>query len=104
MFQIWMPEADGTWHWSIGERWQSAHTLEQLIQDIQAHHGEEATVFFPSRDVQIIQQNMPKSQYKQLGADGVKYLLEEYVLSSIEQMKVLHHFQAPEQLTVLGIS
>ena len=104
MLQIWMPEADGTWHWSIGERWQSAHTLEQLIQDIQAHHGEEATVFFPSRDVQIIQQNMPKAQYKQLGAEGVKYLLEEYVLSSIDQMKVLHHFQAPEQLTVLGIS
>jgi general secretion pathway protein L len=104
MLQIWMPEADGTWHWSIGERWQSAHTLEQLIQDIQAHHGEEATVFFPSRDVQIIQQNMPKAQYKQLAAEGVKYLLEEYVLSSIDQMKVLHHFQAPEQLTVLGIS
>jgi general secretion pathway protein L len=31
-------------------------------------------------------------------------LLEEYVLSSIDQMKVLQHFQAPEQLTVLGIS
>lgn len=104
MLQIWMPEADGTWHWSIGERWQSAYTLEQLIQDIQAHHGEEATVFFPSRDVQIIQQNMPKAQYKQLGAEGVKYLLEEYVLSSIDQMKVLHHFQAPDQLTILGIS
>lgn len=104
MLQIWMPEADGTWHWSIGERWQAAYTLEQLIQDIQAHHGEEATVFFPSRDVQIIQQNMPKAQYKQLGVEGVKYLLEEYVLSSIDQMKVLHHFQAPAQLTVLGIS
>ncbi|MFH7810197.1 type II secretion system protein GspL [Acinetobacter sp. BSP-153] len=104
MLQIWMPEADGTWHWSTGERWQTAYTLEQLIQDIQAHHGEEATVFFPSRDVQMIQQNIPKAQYKQLGAEGVRYLLEEYVLSSIDQMKVLHHFQAPEQLTVLGIA
>ena len=74
-----------------------------MIQDIQAHHGDEATVFFPSRDVQIIQQNMPKVQYKQLGAEGQKYLLEEYTLRSIEQMKVLHHYQTPEQLTVLSI-
>lgn len=104
MLQIWMPEANGIWHWSDGGRWQSAHTLEHLIQDIQAYHGKEATVFFPSRDVQIIQQNMPKAQYKQLGVEGLKYLLEEFVLSSIEQMKVLHHFQAPEQLTILGIA
>ena len=75
MLQIWMPEADGTWHWSIGERWQSAHTLEQLIQDIQAHHGEEATVFFPSRDVQIIQQNMPKSHSPNVGMHRQSKLL-----------------------------
>ena len=29
-----------------GEFWNTAATLEQLIQDIQAYHGEEATVFF----------------------------------------------------------
>ncbi len=35
---------------------------------------------FQACDVQIIQQNMPKAQYKQLGAEGVKYLLEEYAI------------------------
>ena len=77
MLYLWMPEANGVWQWSTGEFWNTADTLEQLIQDIQAHHGEEAVVFFPSRHVQILQQTLPKSQYKKMGNEGIKYLLEE---------------------------
>ncbi len=104
MLYLWMPEANGVWQWSRGESWIQASTLELLIQDIKPYQGEEATVFFPSRDVQIIQQRLSKTQYKQLGVEGVKYLLEEYVIQPIDQMKVLSHFQAPDQLIILGIS
>lgn len=104
MLYLWMPEANGVWQWSRGENWIQASTLELLIQDIKPYQGEEATVFFPSRDVQIIQQTLTKAQYKQLGVEGIKYLLEEYVIQPIDQMKVLSHFQAPDQLTILGIS
>lgn len=104
MLYLWMPEANGVWQWSRGESWIQASTLELLIQDIKPYQGEEATVFFPSRDVQIIQQSLTKAQYKQLGVEGIKYLLEEYVIQPIDQMKVLSHFQAPDQLTILGIS
>lgn len=104
MLYLWMPEANGVWQWSRGESWIQASTLELLIQDIKPYQGEEATVFFPSRDVQIIQQTLTKAQYKQLGVEGIKYLLEEYVIQPIDQMKVLSHFQAPDQLTILGIS
>ena len=76
MLYLWMPEANGVWHWSTGESWSQAFSLEQLIQDIQGHHGQEAVVFFPSRDVQMLQQSLSRPQYKKLGADGVKYLLE----------------------------
>ncbi len=51
----------------------------------------------------MLQQTMAKSHYKQLGADGVKYLLEEFVTLPIDHMKVLHHFHA-DQLTVLGVA
>lgn len=104
MLYLWTPEANGVWQWSDGECWKQSSNLEQLIQDLKEHHGKEAAVFFPSRDVQIIQQSFPKAQYKKLGADGVKYLLEEYVILPLDLMKVLHHFQNSEQLTVFGIA
>ena len=104
MLYLWIPEANGVWQWSNGEIWNTAHTLEQLIQDIQGQHGEEAVVFFPSRHVQILQQTLPKSQYKKMGNEGVKYLLEEYVVLPVDAMKVLHQFQLPDQIYVMGIA
>ncbi len=104
MLYLWIPEANGVWQWSDGECWKQSSNLEQLIQDLHEHHGKEAVVFFPSRNVQIIQQALPKAQYKKLGPDGVKYLLEEYVILPLDLMKVLHHFQHPDQLTVLGVA
>ncbi|CAM4256879.1 type II secretion system protein GspL [Acinetobacter pragensis] len=104
MLYLWTPEANGVWQWSDGQYWKQSSNLEQLIHDLKAHHGQEAAVFFPSRDTQIIQQVFPKAQYKKLGADGVKYLLEEYVILPLDSMRVLHHFQNPDQLTVLGVA
>ena len=104
MLYLWMPEANGVWQWSTGESWYQASSLEHLIQETQACHGEEAVVFFPSRDVQMLQQTLAKSQYKKLGVDGVKYLLEEFVVLPIDSMKVLHHFQNPDQLFILGVA
>lgn len=104
MLYLWMPEANGVWQWSRGDDWTKSSSLEQLIQDIKLYQGEEAVVFFPSREVQILQQKFNKTQYKQLGADGIKYLLEEYVILPIDQMKVFSHFQQPDQVSVLGIN
>ncbi|WP_333665652.1 type II secretion system protein GspL [Acinetobacter guillouiae] len=103
MLYLWMPEANGVWQWSRGSDWTKSSSLEQLIQDIKLYQGEEAVVFFPSREVQILQQKFSKTQYKQLGVDGVKYLLEEYVILPIDQMKVFSHFQQPDQVSILGI-
>ncbi|MCG2609313.1 type II secretion system protein GspL [Acinetobacter sp. SM34] len=104
MLYLWMPEANGVWQWSTGESWSQAASLEQLIQDTQGYHGQEAVVFFPSRDVQMLQQSLAKPQYKKLGVDGVKYLLEEFVVLPIDSMKVLHHFQNPDRLVILGVA
>lgn len=104
MLYLWMPEANGVWQWSTGESWYPASSLEHLIQETQAHHGEEAIVFFPSRDAQMLQQTLAKSQYKKMGVEGVKYLLEEFVVLPIDSMKVLHHFQNPDQLVILGVA
>lgn len=104
MLYLWMPEANGVWLWSRGEQWAPASTLEQLIQVLQLDKGEDAVVFFPSRDVQIVQQQLSKAQYKQLGPDGLKYILEEYVIQSIDLMKVCSHFKAPDQVSILGVA
>ena len=103
MLYLWMPEANGVWQWTKGEVWQQASSLEQLIQDIQMHHGEEAVVFFPSRNMQITQQTLDKLAYKKLGQEGVRYLLEEYLIVPIDAMKVQHAYQN-EQLTIAGVS
>lgn len=105
MLYLWMPEANGVWQWSNGDAWSESSSLEQLIQEIKIYQGEETVVFFPSRGLQLLQQQMSKSQYKQLGTEGVRYLLEEYVIQPIDQLKVLHYFQAAEErLTVMGIA
>lgn len=104
MLYLWMPEANGVWQWSTGESWYQASSLEDLIQQTQAYHGDEAVVFFPSREIQMLRQTLAKSQYKKLGTEGVKYLLEEFLVSPIDSMKVLHHFQQPDQLFILGVA
>ena len=105
MLYLWMPEANGVWQWSNGNAWSESSSLEQLIQEIKIYQGEEIVVFFPSRGLQLLQQQMSKSQYKQLGTEGVRYLLEEYVIQPIDQLKVLHYFQAAEErLTVMGVA
>jgi general secretion pathway protein L len=104
MLYIWMPEANGVWRWSEGEFWKQASGLEQLIQDLQLYQGKDAAVFFPSCEIQLIQQKLSKPQYKKLGPDGIKYLLEEYIILPVDHMKVLHCFEQPDQLTVMGIA
>ncbi|EKU58921.1 putative type II secretion system protein L [Acinetobacter sp. WC-323] len=98
-----MPETNGTWYWSAGENWLQADSLEQLIQDLQAHSGKETVVYFPSRHAQMLQQAMTKVHYKQLGQEGIKYLLEEFVSLPIDQMKVVHHFHQ-DQVSILGVA
>ncbi|WP_288382980.1 type II secretion system protein GspL [uncultured Acinetobacter sp.] len=104
MLYIWMPEADGAWLWSIGNDWQSASNLEQLIHELQPFQGQEAVVYFSSRNIQLIQQKISKQHVKQLGPDGIRYLLEEYVTLPIDQMQIVHHFKAPDSLTVMGVA
>lgn len=103
MLYLWMPETNGTWYWSAGENWLQADSLEQLIHDLQTHSGKETVVYFPSRHAQMLQQAMTKVHYKQLGQEGIKYLLEEFVSLPIDQMKVVHHFQQ-DQVSILGVA
>lgn len=104
MLYLWMPEANGAWFWSTGENWLQASSLEQLIYDLQPHQGEETVVFFSSRHIQVLQQQITKAHVKQLGADGIKYLMEEYVTMPIDHMRVVHHFESPDQLTILAVA
>ncbi|OTG85298.1 general secretion pathway protein GspL [Acinetobacter sp. ANC 4558] len=104
MLHLWMPENNGAWYWSVGENWLKADSLDVLIQAIQPYQGSETTIFFPSRYSQIIEQIIPKAQLSKLGADGIRYLLEEFVVLPIDAMSVKHVFKNPDQLFVLGVA
>ncbi|WP_407411038.1 type II secretion system protein GspL [Acinetobacter sp.] len=104
MLHIWMPENDGLWHWSQDGQWSQAIALEQLIRELSVYQGQAAVVYFPSRHVQLLQQQMSKSHYKQLGAVGASYLLEEYVVLPLDAMLVKQHFVQPDQLYLMAIA
>lgn len=104
MLYIWMPEAQGTWHWSVGEQWNCAETLDVLIREIEQQAQQECIVFFPSRDVQLLNTELTKSQYQKLGSVGAQYILEEFLIHPIDQYQVLQHFQMPNQLNLLGMA
>lgn len=104
MLQIWMPEVDGLWHYSIDQTWSQALTLEQLIRELSVYQGQDTAVYFPSRHVQLLQHTLSKSQYKQLGALGASYMLEEYVVLPLDAMLIKQHFVQPDQLYMLAIA
>lgn len=104
MLHIWMPENDGLWHWSQDGQWSQAIALEQLIRELSVYQGQAAVVYFPSRHVQLLQQQMSKSHYKQLGVVGASYLLEEYVVLPLDAMLVKQHFVQPDQLYLMAIA
>lgn len=103
MLYLWMPETNGIWHWSNGENWLQAESLGPINTRPTITSRKRGCRLFPSRHAQVFQQQIAKSHYKQLGADGVKYLLEEFVTLPIDHMKVVHHFHA-DQLTILGVA
>lgn len=103
MLHLWIPEGQGAWHWSVGQAWQRAESLEQLLTQITPEQHQQAVAYFPSRDIQLLQLSFSKAQYKQLGPIGIDYLLEEYVVLPLDAMQIRHHFNG-EELVVLGMA
>jgi|GEM_PF-95803 len=83
------------------QSWQEVTGWDALLKATAALSIQEVTVFFPTSSVQMLQQPMSKAQLRQIGAEGVRYLLEEYALTPIDQLDVRyqHHHQ---QLSVLA--
>ncbi len=83
------------------QNWQEVTGWDALLKATAPFSIQEVAVFFPTSSVQMLQQPMSKAQLRQIGAEGVRYLLEEYALTSIDQLDVRyqHHQQ---QLSVLA--
>lgn len=105
MLYLCMPEGQGQWWWQLeNNQWQSATSIEELIQAIQpVYQKKEAIVFFPQQSAQFFEQNLTKAQYKQLGQQGIQYLLEDYSIEPIEHLAIFHHFQH-EQISFMALS
>lgn len=112
MLYVWMPEGDAAWRWWIGmelattmllSEWQVADNWEALLTDTAVNPQREVTVFFPSSSAQLLQRSMSRQQRRQLGDQGVRYLLEEYTLGSVEQLAVRDQMIGDDELNVLAV-
>lgn len=103
MLYIWMPEGDGAWRWRVTGDWQVAANLDGLLQATKHENHKEAIVFFPTSSAQMLHQPMSRQQLRQIGANGVRYLLEEFSLTPVDQLRVQYHLDAQQQLNVLAI-
>lgn len=112
MLYVWMPEGDAAWRWWIGmelaatmllSEWQVADNWEALLTDTAVNPQREVTVFFPSSSAQLLQRSMSRQQRRQLGDQGVRYLLEEYTLGSVEQLAVRDQLIGDDELNVLAV-
>lgn len=117
MLYLWMPErstadqavAQERFRWrtshesslSHSEGWQTALGWDALLAATAVTGEREVMVFFPTSSVQILRQSMSKAQLRQLGTNGVRFLLEEYSLTPIDQLDVRYQHHAGE-LTVLA--
>ena len=112
MLYVWMPEGDAAWRWWVGtelaatmllSEWQVADNWEALLTDTAVNPQREVTVFFPSSSAQLLQRSMSRQQRRQLGDQGVRYLLEEYTLGSVEQLAVRDQLIGDDELNVLAV-
>ena len=104
MLYLWMPEGDAAWRWRVEGDWQLAANWDALLQATASENQKDVIVFFPTSKVQMLRQPMTRQQLRQLGANGVRYLLEEYSLLPVDQLSVYHQFDAAQHLNVLGVS
>ncbi len=77
--------------------------LNNSLRTLQAHSGKRGGGLFSKPQCPNVAATHDKGAYKQLGQEGIKYLLEEFVSLPIDQMQVMHHFQH-DQLNILGVA
>jgi general secretion pathway protein L len=86
---------------SVTSIWQVAMGWDALLAATAAEHITEVTVFFPTSSVQMLRQPLSRPQLRQMGMNGVRYLLEEYTLTPIDLLDVRYQHHA-NRLTVLA--
>ncbi len=105
MLHLWMPEGDAPWRWrvSAGDNWQMAANWEALLQATANDAQKEAIVFFSTNKAQMMRQMMTRQQLRQIGAGGVRYLLEEFALVSVDQLAVFYQLDVSEHLNIMAL-
>lgn len=121
MLYLWMPEygansqggsiAANTFRWQTSrsnssktdssQGWKTVQGWDALLTATAPENEQEVTVFFPTSSVQMLRQPMSRAQLRQMGTNGVRYLLEEYTLTPIDQLEV-RHLHRGNELTVLA--
>lgn len=106
MLYLWMPEGDAAWRWRVNasDDWQMAANWEELLQATVSENQKEAMVFFPTNSAQMMRQPMTRQQLRQIGAGGVRYLLEEFALVPVDKLAVFYQLDSTEHLNIMALS
>lgn len=103
MLYLWMPEGQAAWRWRTTGDWHAAADWDDLLAATALENVRDVTVFFPTTSAQLLRQPMTRQQLRQLGPTGVRYLLEEYALGSVDQLDVRHEMSSADQITLLAV-
>jgi general secretion pathway protein L len=103
MLYLWMPEGQAPWRWRTTGEWHIADSWDALLAATAPEQLREVTVFFPTASAQLLRQPMSRGQLRQLGTSGVRYLLEEYALGSVEQLDVRYEMNSADQVTLMAL-
>ncbi len=103
MLYLWMPEGEQVWRWRTHGDWQAAANWSELLAATEHEQQKGVTVFFPTASTLMVRQPMQRAQVRQLGPNGLRYVLEEYSLSPVDQLDVRYQHSADEEVTLLGI-
>lgn len=104
MLYLWMPEGDAAWRWRVEGEWHVAANWDALLQATATENQREVVVFFPTSSVQMLRQPMTRPQLRQIGANGVRYLLEEFSLVPVDQLTVRYQLDHDQHVNVLALS
>lgn len=106
MIHLWLPVSHGDIRVFHDLKWHRYDNWESLTKALAVYKLSTSSVclYVPTLNVTQIIKPMTRAQLRQLGDQGVSYLLEDYVLGSVDDLYVRHVMHNDSDLLLCSIS
>lgn len=106
MIHLWLPVRQGdirVFHEAQWHRYDSWDSLSKALQVYQLKK-QPVCLYIPTAHVTQIRTPISRQQLRQLGDTGINYLLEDYVVGSVDDLSVRHLMPNDNEVILTGIS